>query len=318
MQQAQLYLVVGEDEFRQERGKKDAIAAIRTASTSGNPTIETFSGSSLDATELSYALSPSLFGDEKIIVVENLEAANKANTAAVIAACKDIPAGMWVILLHSGGGAQKSQVPALKKLAAVIPADKLKAKEKMEFVINEFRRHGAKPTPDVCQMVLERVGSELRELAAAISQLVADTAGNVTPAAIDAYYQGVAEVSGFDCADLALAGNTKRAVASTRRALQLGIEPVVLASALQMKVAQIARLYGSRGEDKMELASQLGMPVWQVDKSLVTARRWSDQQVAKAVVLMAELDGAVKGQGGDPDYAVEAAVRQLAQIAAGQ
>ena len=45
------------------------------------------------------------------------------------------------------------------------------------------------------------------------------------------------------------------------------------------------------------------------------ARRWSEDNVNKAVILMAELDAAVKGQGGDEDFAIEAAVRRVAELA---
>ena len=51
----------------------------------------------------------------------------------------------------------------------------------------------------------------------------------------------MAEVSGFDIADLACNGETQRAIASTRRALQLGIDPIVLAAALGGNIAAIAR-----------------------------------------------------------------------------
>ena len=45
------------------------------------------------------------------------------------------------------------------------------------------------------------------------------------------------------------------------------------------------------------------------------ARRWSGENITKAVILMAELDAAVKGQGGDEDFAIEAAVKRVAELA---
>ena len=39
------------------------------------------------------------------------------------------------------------------------------------------------------------------------------------------------------------------------------------------------------------------------------------ESVSRAVILMAELDAEVKGQGGDPEYAIENAVRRVSELA---
>ncbi|NED66946.1 DNA polymerase III subunit delta, partial [Streptomyces sp. SID10244] len=62
--------------------------------------------------------------------------------------------------------------------------------ERIDFVRNEFRSLGAKVSNEVVEQVVEGVGSELRELAAACSQLMADTGGKVTVDAVRLYYQG--------------------------------------------------------------------------------------------------------------------------------
>ena len=52
-----------------------------------------------------------------------------------------------------------------------------------------------------------------------------------------------------------------------------------------------------------------------IKKTLPVARRWSGKAVSRAVILMAELDAEVKGQGGQAEYAVENAVRRVARLA---
>ena len=37
--------------------------------------------------------------------------------------------------------------------------------------------------------------------------------------------------------------------------------------------------------------------------------------ITTAVILVSELDAAVKGQGGEPEFAVEAAVKRIAELA---
>ena len=141
---------------------------------------------------------------------------------------------------------------------------------------------------EMVQALLDGVGSDLRELASAISQLVFDTGGKVTREAVHAYYVGVAEVANWDIADAAVAGRVEAAVSTCRRALQLGASPVAIASALANKVGNIARLYSARG-DQYSLASQTGMAPYAVKLTQPVARRWSGENITKAVILMAEL-----------------------------
>lgn len=128
------------------------------------------------------------------------------------------------------------------------------------------------------------------------------------------YYVGVAEVANWDIADAAVAGRVEAAVSTCRRALQLGASPVAISAALANKVGAIARLYSARG-DQYSLAKATGLAPYVVKLTHPVARRWSEDSVNKAVVLMAELDAAVKGQGGDEEFAVEAAVRRVAELA---
>ena len=52
-----------------------------------------------------------------------------------------------------------------------------------------------------------------------------------------------------------------------------------------------------------------------MDKMARMARRWSGDAVSKAVIIVGELDAAVKGHGADPEYAIETAVREIAELA---
>lgn len=171
-----------------------------------------------------------------------------------------------------------------------------------------------RPTPDVVAALLESVGSDLRELSSAVGQLVADTEGEITVASVRQYYVGVAEVAGFDIADQAVAGRADRALASTRRALQLGTSPVAIAAALAHKVGDIAKLYGQRGNPD-QIARAAGMNPYVAKRTMQVARQWSGDAVSQAVIIVADLDAEVKGQGGDEEFAVENAVRRIAELA---
>ncbi|WP_373456437.1 DNA polymerase III subunit delta [Corynebacterium sp. 70RC1] len=310
----QVHLIVGENEFLAERAREAVVAQVR-AEQSPDVVVSTLRAGDVTEHELIDLFSPSLFGEDRLVVLTNTEDAGKEPAALILDAAMNPAPGITLIISHSGGGRQKQLATKLRKIATVHEVANLKPSERPRWVTDEFRRHGVRVTPDVVQAVLEGVGSDLRELASAISQLVADNAGNVTEAAVREYYVGVAEVSGFDIADLACSGQTQRAVASTRRALQLGTSPVALAAALSMKVSAIARLYSTMRVDAHALAGQLGMAPFVVEKTAKIARRWSSSAVSEAVIVMADLDATVKGQGGDPEYAIEQAVARISQLA---
>src|SRR6185437_7992363 len=104
--------------------------------------------------------------------------------------------------------------------------------------------------------MLDSVGSDLRELASACSQLVADTGGAVNAAAVRRYHSGKAEVKGFDIADKAVAGDVAGAAEALRWAMIGGEPHVVLADALAEAVHAIARV-GPMTGDPYRLAGEL-------------------------------------------------------------
>jgi DNA polymerase III subunit delta len=164
--------------------------------------------------------------------------------------------------------------------------------------------------------VLDAVGSDIRELAAACSQLVADTGGTVDAAAVRKYHAGKAEVKGFDIADKAVVGDVSGAAEALRWAMMRGEPHVVLADALAEAVHTIARV-GPISGDPYRLAGELGMPPWRIQKAQKQSRRWSRESVAEAIKVVAALNGDVKGVAADADYALESAVRRVAELAAG-
>ena len=312
----QVHLIVGAEEFLAERARLDIVAQLKQQSPEGeNLMVTTLRAGDVTESELIELCSPSLFGEDRIVVLTKLEDAGKEPADLILKFAVNPAPGVAIILMHNGGGRTKALVPKLKKIATVHQAEKLKPQERMGWVTNEFRRHNVRPTPDVVQAVLAGVGSDLRELASAVSQLVADTGGVVTAQAVHDYYAGVAEVSGVDIADYACSGQEQRALVSMRRALQLGLEPAALAAALAMKVSGIARLYSLRGRVDRSLAGSLGMHPFVLEKTAQIARRWSGDAVSDAVIIVADLDATVKGQGGDPHFALENAVRRISQLA---
>lgn len=268
--------------------------------------------------ELAELLSPSLFADERVVVLESAAEAGKDAVDLIASAAAELPPGTVLAVVHSGGGRAKALADQLKKLGAEVhPCAKItKAAERADFVRAEFRACKVKVDDDTLSVLLDAVGSDIRELASACSQLVADTGGHVDAVAVRRYHSGRAEVSGFDIADKAVVGDVAGSTEALRWAMMRGVPHVVLADALAEAVHTIARV-GPLSGDPYRMASELGMPPWRIQKAQKQSRRWSRDKVATAIRVVAALNADVKGAAADADYALESAVRTVAQLAAG-
>lgn len=316
-----LHLVLGDEELLVERAVGDIVRAARerarqAAGTDDVP-VNRMRAGDVSTYELAELLSPSLFAEERIVVLEAAAEAGKDAVALIASTAADIPPGTVLVVVHSGGGRTKALAGELKSLGAQVhPCARIsKASERVDFVRGEFRALRVKVGEDTVTALLDAVGSDIRELASACSQLVADTGGDVDAVAVRRYHSGKAEVKGFDIADKAVAGDVAGATEALRWAMMRGEPLLVLADALAEAIHTIGRV-GPLSGDPYRMASQLGMRPWRVQKAQKQARRWSRDKVATAMQLVAQLNADVKGAAADADYALESAVRTVAELVA--
>ncbi len=314
-----MHLVLGDEELLVERAVAEVLRSARQRAGTDDVPVSRLRAGEVGVHELAELLSPSLFADERVVVLEAAGEAGKDAADLIANAAADLPSGTHLVVVHSGGGRAKALVMHLRALGAQVhPCARItKASERVDFVRKEFRSLKVKSDDDdTVSALLDAVGSDIRELASACSQLVADTGGRVDIAAVRRYHGGRAEVKGFDIADKAVVGDVEGAVEALRWAMIRGEPHVVLADALAEAVHAIGRV-GPLSGDPYRLAAEVGMPPWRVQKAQKQARRWSRDMVATAMRLVAALNADVKGAAADADYALEAAVRKVAELAAG-
>jgi len=310
-----LQLVLGEEELLVERAVRSALEQARQE----DPTAELTKVRVSDLTPpaLAELVSPSLFSEGRVIVLEAAQDIGQDLADAVLAYAKMPADGVVLVVVHTGGGrskAAKALPGALRKAGALVtecpkitrPADK------ESFVRNEVRRAGGKIDPRGVAALIDAVGSDLRELAAAASQLVADSGGKVDEEAVRRYHRGRADVNGFAVAEKAVAGERGAALEAMRWALQIGVAHVLIADALADAVRTIARVSAAGRGNPNQMAGQLGMPPWKIRKAQGQSRGWTQAGLAEAMAVVARVNAEVKGQAADPSYALERAVLELA------
>lgn len=305
-------LIVGDEELLVERAIGDVVAAAREA----DPDTEVIdlAPGGLEPGRLSELTSPSLFGGTKVLVLRSVQDLGKDLSAEVLKYVKDPAEETALVAVHHGGAKGKALVDGLAKAGArKVSCPKIsRAGERIDFVRAEIRRAGGQISPDGARGLLDAVGNDLRELAGACTQLVADTGGKIDDAAVARYYRGRAEVSGFTVADKAIEGQPAEALEQLRWALATGTPAVLIVSALAQGVRGLAKVGGApQGARGAALAKDLGMPPWKIDRLQRQLRGWSGEGVARALSAVAEADAQVKGGAADPAYALEKAVSQI-------
>jgi DNA polymerase-3 subunit delta len=312
---APLQLVLGEEELLIERAVRETLAAARAMDATAELTRVRVSD--LTAPELAELVSPSLFSEGRVIVLESAQDISQELADAVAAYLNDPADGVVLVVVHTGGGRSKAgkTLPAvLKKAGAeVTECPKLtKPAEREQFVRHEVRRVGGKIDPAGVAALIDAVGSDLRELSSAATQLVADTGGSVDAEAVRRYHRGRADVTGFAVAEKAVSGDRAAALESLRWAMQLGVPHVLVADALADAVRTIARVSGAGRGNPNQLAGELGMPPWKIRKAQGQSRGWNPDGLATAMRVVARLNAEVKGVAADPGYALERAVLEVA------
>lgn len=309
-----MHLVLGDEEFLVERAVRSIVDSARGADPATELTRA--QASELTKPELAELLSPSLFSEGRVIVLEAAQEISQELADAVLSYAADLADGIVLVVAHNGGGRSKvgKGLPAaLRKAGAAVTecAKITKPAEREAFVRSEVRRHGGQVDASAVAALVDAVGSDLRELSAAASQLVADSGGRVDEPAVRRYHRGRAEVRGFDVAEPAVAGDAAAALEAVRWALQTGTAHVLIADALAEAVRAIGRVASAGRGDPNRLAGELRMPPWKVRKVQGQARGWNPQSLAEAMRVTARVNAEVKGAAADADYAVERAVLDI-------
>jgi DNA polymerase-3 subunit delta len=318
---AGLTLIVGEEELLVERAVKAALADTAagpgaSADSDGGPDVHDVRATELGAGELSMLASPSLFGGDIVVIVRAAQEASSAVATELGELAAALPPDITLIVTHSGGAKNKSLLAAFQAAGARridCPAVK-KFGERMDFLRAEFARAGRKADEGGLRSLLDAVGTDLRDLAAACDQLASDTTGVINAAVVARYWRGRAEATGFSVADRALEGNLSQALAQLRWALAVGTAPVLITSALARGLRTLGQVGSAgRGKSGPAVASELGMPPWMVDKARQQLRGWNSAGLARAHGAVALADAQVKGEGASAGYALEHVIRVIVE-----
>ncbi len=312
-----LYLLLGSEGALADRALGKIMAELKEEKCE----ITTISSADAILGDISDALAPSLFSERRALIIKDLQDLPEESRDEITRYLDEQDELTTLVFVHKGGVKGKALLDAIKKAKPeIISCDPLKKEsEKEEFVKSLFLDAGRKATGGAIAALVGALGNEMRELQAAVSQICLDAQAGKTidEAMVDKFHQGRIETTGFDVADAALDGNLPGALVALRSALETGTDPVMITSAIASNLRSLAKVSGvNRGARSFDVAGELGMAPWQIDKARRQLAGWSPRSIAKAVQAIALADAQVKGAASDPIFALEKALATIAAVRA--
>ena len=316
IKEAPVILLSGPEAFLADRASRALLERLKSVT----PELELvdLDASTAASGEFVQAVSPSLFGEPRLVRVWSFEKTTDAVLEDILDYLAQPDPTVTLLIRHSSGVRGKKALDLIKGHGGewlVVTCPELKSdRDRAQFLRAEAHAKHVRIDEDAERMLLDALGSDLAELAAALGQLSSDVGEGapITAEVVKRYYGGRVETTGFELAEHAIAGRRGEALAGLRHALNTGVEPVLIIAALAHSLRNMARVGGTRGSVG-DVAKELGLQTWQVQRARSQLQGWDEIGLGVAIMEVARTDAALKGMGLEPGYALERCVDIVAQ-----
>jgi DNA polymerase III subunit delta len=272
----------------------------------------------------------SLFGDERLVIVEDVDGRRdadgrlkggwKAADVELLTSYLGDPAPATVLALV--GEDVKKSTPLYKACAKAgdVLEYAVQKKDLQRWVAEQFRQRGARAEPDACSALVQLVGDDLRTLSLEIDKLATWAAGEpIGEREVEDLAAAAADAPIFTLTDAWAVRDTARALGASEAIFERESKPrrdtaARLAAALGGHLGRLWSLkrLSAEGVKPREAAGKLRMHPFYAEKVARQAETFSPEELHEAVVRLAELDGALKGQSKlAPDLEVQRALVDL-------
>lgn len=244
---------------------------------------------------------------------------------------------LWEPALYEPPAGLKRALQGLGKAAAIERFDPPLGRELKEWTIGRAREVGATLQPAAAEALLDalcpqgwreaprgrdahlpdlqRIDTEVQKLSTAVLSRETPT---ITARVVDVLTLGETETNIFHLVDAAAVGDTRRALALLRTALEEGIAPELLLSLLASKFSLLVRLRaigGARATDAA--ATQLGVTPYRLRDAARQLAQIGEDRAPVCLRIVMEADEAIKtGRAPRSDDALYWAVLELCRVGA--
>ncbi|MBI2149267.1 MAG: DNA polymerase III subunit delta [Acidobacteria bacterium] len=241
------------------------------------------------------ALTPSLFSQNRALIVTNAEKLTKARVED-LAALQSVPSSSLKVVLAT---ATRKSVDAWSKVFSVVEIDPLKPADAARWLVDRY-----KLAPGVARYMVDNAGTDLYQLHTELEKLQTYTGGArpIEAKDIDVLILRSEQFGPWDLDDAMLARNYKKAVEVTGAMLDEGVDPLIVLS----RIARVWRqLFAGKSlvgkQSAKDAAMAAGIPAFKAADFAASCRRFEWKQLAAGFRLLLNADRAFKTSTPNPE-----------------
>lgn len=278
-------------------------------------TTDTLSEVVLDATAPVSAFmeavgTPSLLGGRRLVVIRDAQDLKK-DQADALAGYLEAPSPDAILVLVAAGRTKLDSV--IKKSGAVISIDAPKGRKLVTWLKQRAVEQKIKLDDRAAWALVDAVGADLRALDGALEQLMTQHGPGAAIGAkeVRAAFPRHADERSFAFTDAVGERRLPVAMASLRRLLDQGDEPLALFGVLTAHLRRLLRARQVAGEGSRAVGEALGMPEWRAERMVKQALSYREEELVYAMSVMADADIDMKGEFPSAEAALERAVIRI-------
>lgn len=255
--------------------------------------------------ELQNLATPSLFGEPRALLVTDCRSLPK-DAIGELAAYLSSPDPDAPIVLACTTAERGKPPAALVKIVEPVGEVRqvqIQRKELEPWLVQRAKAAGLELTPPAARALVETLGEDIGQLAAAVEQLTGAFQGQqVTPALIHTQFRGLGEQKSWDLCDRAFGKDLPGAIRSLRSIEEAGDDALMVLGAIAARLRDLIRVRAL--PDRLppaQLAKEAGLRFeWQARRYQQQARNFSLEQLVAIHQQVSETDRALKsGAPGD-------------------
>lgn len=265
-----------------------------------------------DEQGVAYALdTPSLFGGGRLIVLRGSASSLDAHKERLVRFAED-PVPETAVLVVTGGAQRLKK--ALGQRADLIEVQAPKPWETAAWLVKHSKGKGRPITKEAAELLVELLGSDLRELASAHDQLSLGAKGAIDATAVATSFRGGQGSALYTFLDAILGRDRAGALQHLQALMASGDHPLVVHAALVKQFRALAAIY-EVARNQRPSAKDLDLAQGYLNRAGKHERRWDPDSIRRSVVALTEADLALKGgfdgEDAPPELIIELLVIEL-------
>jgi DNA polymerase-3 subunit delta len=255
--------------------------------------------------ELQDLATPSLFGERRALLVTDCRSLAKAalNELAAYVGAPDPDAPLVLVCTVAERGKPPAALAKMVEPVGAITQVQVPRKELEPWLVKRAAGIGVELSPQAARALIQTLGEDLAQLAAALEQLAAAFEGTkITPTEVHRQFRGLGEQKTWDLCDRAFGKDLPGAIRTLRAIEENGDEALMVLGGIAVRVRDLIRVRALPDRTPAsQVAKQAGLRFdWQARRYQQQARNYSLDELVAIHDRIAETDRALKsGAPGD-------------------